>query len=100
MHSDGKKRCSFLALLFADGDLRRHLAEERSVGGMILPTFLFEVPSARRVRTRRSIETAGSPASILATLNWLDFTSLASHRSVGTNDVPTLLTQDIESFQE
>ena len=38
----------------------------------------FEVPSAKRERTSRSRETVGSPASIFATLDWLDLIILAS----------------------
>jgi len=45
---------------------------------MILDSSRLEVPKARSDRTIRSRETDGSPASILATRDWLDLTSLAS----------------------
>lgn len=44
---------------------------------MILAISRLEAPNARRVRMSRSRDTEGSPASILATLDWLDFTRLA-----------------------
>ena len=37
-----------------------------------------EAPSIRSERTSKSRETVGSPASILATLDWLDFSIRAS----------------------
>lgn len=55
-----------------------YIAEERRPGEMILVTDCLRSPSANRERTRRSMETEGSPASIFATLDWLDFTSRAS----------------------
>ena len=45
---------------------------------MIWPSSRFEAPSASRDRTNRSSETVGSPASILATRDWLDCTALAN----------------------
>src|SRR3990172_2238291 len=44
---------------------------------MIFAISQLEAPSASRVRMSRSKDTEGSPASILATLDWLDFTTLA-----------------------
>ena len=45
---------------------------------MILAISRLETPSARRARMSKSSVTDGSPASILATRDWLDFTSRAS----------------------
>lgn len=50
-------------------ELSRYVAEERFAGEMILATSRLEAPRANRERTRRSNETEGSPASILATLD-------------------------------
>lgn len=51
-------------------------------GAMILARSRFEAPSAMRDRTRRSIETVGSPASILATRDWLELTAFAKSTCV------------------
>src|SRR5580698_6065250 len=45
---------------------------------MIAANSLFEVPSANIDLTSKSSETVGSPASILATRDWLDFIVWAS----------------------
>src|SRR5208282_5070737 len=45
---------------------------------MIAPNSLFEVPSANIDLTSKSSETVGSPASILATRDWLDLIVCAS----------------------
>ena len=39
MHSDGKKRCSFVALPFAAGDLRRYVHVLLSTTGRLLEKF-------------------------------------------------------------
>src|SRR3990167_2865279 len=44
---------------------------------MILESSRLEVPRARSDRISRSRETDGSPASIFATRDWLDFSALA-----------------------
>ena len=66
------------AHLRPSAELNRQAAGAGERVEMIRDTSRFDIPSASSDRIRRSSETDESPASILATRDWLDFSSLAS----------------------
>jgi len=67
-----------VAIQDAMGWLDYHLHLFRVHREIERPNSFFETPSASKDLMRRSMETAGSPASIFAIRDWLDFMILAS----------------------